>query len=155
MGVQFPGCRITMVRRITARAPKAQQCCKYFLQYSTFASEKLLVRTWVRQTCFLPRAPSNFSTSLNGAWTSAPLSAHLSTKWECTASEIKTRICTRRTTAHQFTWQQQQKRGALGGITDGMQSGWRTLRNSILSAPTSASTLWNGHANAKSSMDPA
>jgi len=27
---------------------------KHFLQYSTFASERTLVRTWGRQTCFLP-----------------------------------------------------------------------------------------------------
>ena len=37
----------------------AQQCRKYFLQYSTFASERTQVRTWGRQTCFLPRVPSN------------------------------------------------------------------------------------------------
>jgi len=45
-GAQFPGDRITMEtslwrRRITAwGAEKSQQCHKYFLQYSTFASEK-------------------------------------------------------------------------------------------------------------------
>jgi len=37
----------------------SQKCHKYFLQYSTFASESPQVRTWGRQTCFLPRAPSN------------------------------------------------------------------------------------------------
>jgi len=58
-GAQFPG------RRMTARvAKKSQQCRKYFLQYSTFASERPQVRTWERQTCFLPRAPSNLVTLL-------------------------------------------------------------------------------------------
>jgi len=41
---------------------KSQECHKYSLQYSTFASERLQVRTWWRQTCFLPRAPSNLVT---------------------------------------------------------------------------------------------
>jgi len=49
----------------------------------------------------------------NGAWTSAPLSAYLSTRWECTASQIETPICARRTTTDQFTWQQ--KCGSLVG----------------------------------------
>jgi len=31
----------------------------YFLQYSTFASERPQVLTWGRQTCILPRTPSN------------------------------------------------------------------------------------------------
>jgi len=40
-GAQFPG------RRITAGGvEKYQQCHKYFLQYSTFASEKPQVRIW-------------------------------------------------------------------------------------------------------------
>ena len=42
----------------------SQQCHKYFLQFSTFASERPQVRTWGHQTCFLPRAPSNLVTSL-------------------------------------------------------------------------------------------
>jgi len=54
------------------------------------------------------------STSFHGAWTPALLSAHLSTGCECTASQIETPICTRRTTTHQLTWQQQ-KCDALGG----------------------------------------
>ena len=40
---------------MTAGGPKSPN--KYFLQCSTFAFER--VRTWRRQTCFLPRAPSN------------------------------------------------------------------------------------------------
>jgi len=43
---------------------KSQQCHKYFLQHSTFTSERLQVRTWECQTCFLPRAPSNLVTPL-------------------------------------------------------------------------------------------
>jgi len=38
----------------------------------------------------------------HGTWSSAPLSARLSTGWESTASQIETPICTRRTTTHQF-----------------------------------------------------
>jgi len=38
----------------------------------------------------------------------SPLSAHLSTKRGCTASQIETPICTCRTTTYQFTWWQQQ-----------------------------------------------
>ena len=44
--------------------PKAPTMSKYFLQYSTFASEIPQVRTQGRQTCLLPRAPSNLVTSL-------------------------------------------------------------------------------------------
>jgi len=49
------------------------------LQCSTFASEKPQVRTWGRQTCFLPRAPSNLVTPLS-IWRLVPsrnLSTHL------------------------------------------------------------------------------
>jgi len=38
---------------------KYQQRHKYFLQYSAFPSERHQARTQGRQTCFLPRAPSN------------------------------------------------------------------------------------------------
>ena len=40
------------------------------------------------------------------AWTSAPLSAHLSTGWECMTSQIETPVCARRI-IHQFIWLQQ------------------------------------------------
>ena len=43
---------------------KSQQCHKYFLQYTTFDSERPQVRTRGRQTCFLPWAPSNLVTLL-------------------------------------------------------------------------------------------
>jgi len=43
---------------------KSQQCQMYILQYSKFASERSQVRTWGRQTCFWPRAPSNLGTPL-------------------------------------------------------------------------------------------
>jgi len=45
-------------------AEKSQQCHKHFLQYSTFAPERHQVRTWRRQTSFLPREPSNLVASL-------------------------------------------------------------------------------------------
>jgi len=53
-----------------------------------------------------------------GAWTSASLGAHPSIECERTAPQIETPICTRRTTSHQFIWQQQQQHtcGALGGL---------------------------------------
>jgi len=43
---------------------KSQPFHKYFLQYSKFPSERPQVWTWGRQTCFLPRAPSNLVTPL-------------------------------------------------------------------------------------------
>jgi len=59
------GRRITAGRQMTAEgAEKSQQCHKYFLQCSTFASERPQFRTWGRQTCFLPRAPPNLVTPL-------------------------------------------------------------------------------------------
>jgi len=45
-------------------AEKSSKYHKYFLQFSIFASERSQVRTWVRQTYFLSRAPSNLVTSL-------------------------------------------------------------------------------------------
>jgi len=52
----------------------------------------------------------------HGAQTSAPLSTHLSIECRCTAPQIETPICTRRTTTHQFIWRQQQHTcGAVGG----------------------------------------
>jgi len=50
-------------------AENCQQCHKYFLHCTTFASERPQVRTWERQTCFLPRSPPNLVTPL----TEAPL----------------------------------------------------------------------------------
>jgi len=44
---------------------KSQQCHKHFLENSTFASERPQVRTWGRQMCFLPQAPSNLVTTLH------------------------------------------------------------------------------------------
>ena len=55
------------------------------------------------------------STPCHGAWTPAPLSAHPSTECKRTAPQIETPIGTRRTTTHQFIWQQQRTCGAVGG----------------------------------------
>ena len=64
-GLRFPGRRIAMgAPNDCEGAEKSQQCHKYFLQHSVFASEWPQVRTWGHQTCFLPRAPSNFVTPL-------------------------------------------------------------------------------------------
>jgi len=46
---------------------RPQQCHKYFLQYSKFASERAQERPCGRQTCFLPRTPSNLVTPLTMA----------------------------------------------------------------------------------------
>ena len=46
-------------------AKKSQPCHTYLLQYSTFASGRPQVRKWGRQTCFLPRAPSNLVSPLS------------------------------------------------------------------------------------------
>jgi len=61
-GAQFPGRQITMGAANNCggrRKVPIMSHHKYFLQYSTFASEKPRVRTWERQTCSLTRAPSN------------------------------------------------------------------------------------------------
>ena len=56
-----------------------------------------------------------FSAPCHGAWRPAPLNSHLSTEWKCTTSQMKTSICTRRTTTHQFIGKQQPTCDALGG----------------------------------------
>jgi len=55
------------------------------------------------------------STPCHGTWTPAPLNAHPSIEGRCTAPQIETPICVRRTTTHQFIWKQQNSCGALGG----------------------------------------
>ena len=67
------------------------------------------------------------STPCHGAWTSAPLSTHLHIECKCTAPQIETPICTRRTTTHHI-----HLTTTTGRITNGMQSGSRTLRDSVL-----------------------
>jgi len=58
-----PGDKITMgLRNDCGGAEKSQQCHKYFLQHSTFASERPQVRTWGAPNFTLPWAPSNFVT---------------------------------------------------------------------------------------------
>ena len=44
-------------------------------------------------------------TPWHGAWTPAPLSAHLSIECRCTVHQIETPICASRTATHQFFWQ--------------------------------------------------
>ena len=66
-------------RRITAGAPKSPNNI-FFLQYSTFASQRPQIRTWGHQTCFLSRALSNLVTPLHArvsctcfmVWASSP-----------------------------------------------------------------------------------
>jgi len=66
------------------------------------------------------------STPCHGAWTPAPLSAHLSIECNCTAPQIETPICTRRTTH------------STGRLTNRMRRGRTTLQDSALSSPTPA-----------------
>ena len=54
-------------------------------------------------------------TPCHGAWTSDQLSAHPSNECCCTAPQIETPLCTRRTATHQLLWQQQHTCGAVGG----------------------------------------
>ena len=49
-----------------AGAEKTQKFRKSFLHFSIFAFESRKVRTRGRQTCSLPRAPSNLGTLLSG-----------------------------------------------------------------------------------------
>jgi len=70
-------------RQMTAEgAEKSQQYHKYFLHYSTFASERPPVQTWGRQTCFLPRAPFNLVTPLEQRFASLSLTCSLAEQFE-------------------------------------------------------------------------
>jgi len=51
----------------------------------------------------LQRSHTIASTPCHGAWSSASLSAHLSTEWECTASQIEMPICTCYLSIHLWT----------------------------------------------------
>ena len=61
-------------------------------------------------------ATLSFSTPCHEAWTFAPLSAHPPIECKRTAPQIETPIRTRRTTSHQFIWQQKHTCGAVGGL---------------------------------------
>jgi len=65
--------------------------------------------------------------------------AHLSTEWKYTVSQVDTPICTRRTTTHQFIWQQQHTCATLGGSR--MRRGCTTPRDSVFSSGTLAPIL--------------
>jgi len=58
-GSNSPGAESLWGHQITVGSTEtSQQCHKHFLHYSAFATEKSQSRTWERQTCFLPLAPS-------------------------------------------------------------------------------------------------
>jgi len=65
-GQNSPGVESLWGCQITAGgwAPKSPNKVTSTFFNSTFASERPQVRTWGRQTCFLPRAPSNLVTPL-------------------------------------------------------------------------------------------
>ena len=67
---------------------KSQQCPKYFLQYRTYATERLQFRIWGRQTCFLPWAPSNLVTPLRGTCNNKLMKVNLSIHEVCTTPSI-------------------------------------------------------------------
>ena len=69
-------------------------------------------------------------TPCHGAWTSAPLSTHPSIECCCTAPQIKTPICTRRTASDQLLWKQQHTCGAVDGSS--MERGRTTPQDSAL-----------------------
>ena len=92
------------------------------------------------------------STPCQGAWTSAPLSVHLSAEWECTVSQIETPNYTCRTTTHQYIWQQQ-KCSAVGESSMELRSGRTTLQDHVLSPRHRHPFFWNGPA--KNSVFPA
>ena len=81
----------------------------YTSRQSSYAREHWIC--WVSSQ----RSHTVSSTTCHGAWKFAPLSAHLSIEWKCTASQIETPICSRRTTIHQLISRQQKKCGSLGG----------------------------------------
>jgi len=69
---------------------------------------------FIEELAFSQRSHTVSITLCHGGWTPAPLSAHLSTGWESTTSQIKAPIYTRHTTIHHFIWWQQQKFSSLG-----------------------------------------
>jgi len=80
-------------------------------------ADNLLILAGIQPASWASSHRSHTASSVrcHGAWTPAPFNAHLSTGCECTASQVETPFCTHRKTTHQFTWQQPQKCGALGG----------------------------------------
>jgi len=111
------------------RACLVPQCS--YLPHQPCHQQRLANCDWIpafytsRQRCNPRRHPTCWASSqwshtvssmpCHGAWTSAPLSAHLSIKCKRTAPQIVTPICTCCTTSHQFIWQQQHTCGVVGG----------------------------------------
>ena len=88
-------------RRITAGAPKSPNNI-FFLQYSTFASQRPQIRTWGHQTCFLSRALSNLVTPLHArvsctcfmVWASSPNWISLLRMWLSKPLQLNPRSAT-------------------------------------------------------------
>jgi len=74
---QFPGHRIAMRAPNDRGGRQKVLTMSQVLQCSTFASERPQVRTWGRQTCFLPRAPSNLVMPLAVIQYSSALSMYM------------------------------------------------------------------------------
>jgi len=64
-GRNYPGAESLWGRRVMAGHQKITTMSHVILQYSIFASRRPHVRKWERQTCILPRAPSNLVTPLS------------------------------------------------------------------------------------------
>jgi len=75
------------------------------------------------------------------AWTPAPLRAHPSIECSCTAPQIETHTCNRRTTTHQFFWQQRHTCGAVGGPSMERGVGGQPPQESALQFQTPVHTL--------------
>jgi len=102
---------------------KVPTMSQVLFQCSIFASERPQVRTWGRQTCFLPRAPSNLVTLLassNACWRYVCILAlH---HWTSMSSEYLWWLCwwTRnRLYLHQNNW-------CTSGVTNVVPAGTRS-----------------------------
>ena len=93
-------------------------------------------------TCWawLQRSHYLSSTSCHANWTFAPLRAHLSTAWECTASQIKTPVCTHSQPPSSSS------DGTIGSTAlwadhRWNRIGWTTQQDPVLPSPKSAPIL--------------
>ena len=95
--------------------PSTTPCELYWMPASYTSGQPSNPRRY--PTCWASSQRSHIisRTPCHGAWTPAPLSADPSIGCSCTAPQIETPICTRRTKTHQFFWQQQHTCGAVGG----------------------------------------
>ena len=96
-------------------------------------------------TCWASSYRSHIVSSMpcHGAWTSAPLSAHLSIEWECTATKIETPICFVFAAVQQLiSSSDDNNRSAALWADQRWNTEWlENIRDSVLSFPTLAPTV--------------